>query len=149
MVAARSAKRPRFRRQERFLTVLLSSVLPRWKSALMLVKPETVLRWHREGFRIFWRRRSRPVRTEPRTAVEVRELIARMAVDNPIWGAERIRGELLKLGMRVSKRTIQKYVRQVRGRGPGQSWSTFLHNHMRHIWACDFLQTHDIWFRPI
>src|SRR5690606_5568299 len=85
-----------------------------------------------------------------RTAEEVRELIARMAVDNPLWGAERIRGELLKLGIRMSKRTIQKYVREVRGPRPsGQSWSTFLCNHMQHVWACDFLQTHDIWFRPI
>jgi len=73
-----------------------------------------------------------------------------MALDNRLWGAERIRGELLKLGIRVSKRTIQKYIRSARGPRPwGQSWSTFLKNHADQIWACDFLQTYDIFFRPV
>ena len=73
-----------------------------------------------------------------------------MALDNLTWGSERIRGELLKLGIRVSKRTVQKYLRRVRGPRPwGQSWSTFLNNHANQIWACDFLQTYDIFFRPV
>ncbi len=73
-----------------------------------------------------------------------------MALDNRRWGAERVRGELLRLGIRVSKRTIQRYLRRVRGPQPwGQSWSTFLKNHSNQIWACDFLQTYDIFFRPI
>jgi putative transposase len=73
-----------------------------------------------------------------------------MALDNVTWGSERIRGELLKLGIHVSKRTIQKYLRRVRGPQPwGQSWSTFLRNHANEIWACDFLQTYDIFFRPL
>jgi transposase InsO family protein len=73
-----------------------------------------------------------------------------MARDNRLWGAERIRGELLKLGIRVAKRTVQKYMRSARPRRPsGQSWATFLRNHLHQIWACDFVQTYDIWFRPL
>jgi transposase InsO family protein len=76
-------------------------------------------------------------------------LIQRMATENRLWGAERIRGELLKLGIRVAKRTVQRYIRGARPPSPhrGQSWTTFLRNHT--VWACDFLQTYDIWFRPV
>ena len=78
------------------------------------------------------------------------ELIRTIARDNRLWGAERIRGELLKLGIRVAKRTVQKYMRSARPRPPSdQGWATFLRNHMHQIWACDFLQTYDIWFRPL
>jgi transposase InsO family protein len=78
------------------------------------------------------------------------QLIQTMARENRLWGAERIRGELLKLGIRVAKRTVQKYMRSARSRPPsGQSWATFLRNHMHQIWACDFLQAYDIWFRPL
>jgi hypothetical protein len=82
-------------------------------------------------------------------AREVIALIQRMATENRLWGAERIRGELLKLGIRVAKRTVQRYMRGARPPSPhrGQSWATFLRNHT--VWACDFLQTYDIWFRPI
>jgi len=78
------------------------------------------------------------------------DLIKEMAVSNVTWGAERIRGELLKLGIRVCKRTIQKYVRQVRPPGNGgRTWETFVRNHADDIWACDFLQLYDVWFGPI
>ena len=72
-----------------------------------------------------------------------------MALNNRLWGAERIRGELLKLGIRVSKRTIQKYMRQERARPTSQTWSTFLHNHAQEIWACDFLPVTDLFFRSL
>src|SRR5690606_9232603 len=114
----------------------------------LLVKPETVLRWHREGFRLFWRRKSKAsTPRQARIASDAVELIRRMATDNRTWGAERIRGELLKLDIRVSKRTIQRHIHAVRPTGDGQSWRTFLKNHT--VWACDFIQTYDIWFRPI
>ena len=92
-----------------------------------------------------------PVVSQPkRLAAEVVTLIQAMAKDNVLWGAERIRGELLKLGIRVSKRTIQKYMRRVRPPGKrGQRWNTFVGNHSRDIWACDFLQLYDVLFRPI
>jgi len=150
IVASRSAKRPSFRSHERGLLVLLARLIPGWSHALLLIKPETVLRWHREWFRLFWRRKSRSVGLrEPRLAPDVIALIRRMAAENRLWGAERIRGELLKVGVRVAKRTVQRHMRGARPSTPrgGQSWATFLRNHT--VWACDFLQTYDIWFRPV
>jgi hypothetical protein len=150
IVASRSVKRGGFRGHERGLLVLLARLLPRWRSALLLVEPQTVLRWHRAAFRLLWRRRSRSAGSrEPRMAPDVVALIERMAIENRLWGAERIRGELLKLGIRVAKRTVQRYMRGARPPSPprGQSWATFLRNHT--VWACDFLQTYDIWFRPV
>jgi transposase InsO family protein len=150
IVASRGVKRPGFRGYERGLLVLLARLLPRWRDALLLVKPETVLRWHREGFRLFWRRKSRLTNPrESRLAPDVIALIQRMAAGSRLWGAERIRGELLKLGVRVAKRTVQRYMRSMRPAAPRgrQSWRTFLRNHA--VWACDFLQTYDVGFRPI
>ena len=150
IVASRRVKRPIFRPHERGFVVLLASLLLHWRNALLLVKPETVLRWHREGFRLFWRWRSRSNETPiSRVDPEVLALIHRMASENALWGAERIRGELLKLGIRVAKRTIQRHMSKARPpKLPrGQNWHTFLRNHT--VWACDFLQAYDIWFRPI
>jgi transposase InsO family protein len=110
-------------------------------------KPETILRWHREGFRLFWKRRSKPSKhRDSRIDSDTVALVRRMSRENRLWGAERIRGELLKLG---SKRTVQRYMRGARPPAPprGQSWHSFLRNHT--VWACDFLQTYDVWFRPI
>ncbi|MBM4362511.1 MAG: DDE-type integrase/transposase/recombinase [Deltaproteobacteria bacterium] len=151
IVVARTVKRPKFAGHERGLLVLFASLMPRWRDAILVVRPDTVLRWHREGFRLFWRTRSRsPASSTPRISAETVELIRRLALENRLWGAERIRGELLKIGVRVSKRTIQKHLRRVHGPRPwGQSWSTFLKNHMHQTWACDFLQLYDVWFRPI
>jgi transposase InsO family protein len=117
---------------------------------MLIVKPETILRWHRRGFQLLWKRKSQPKGRETRIACETIELIKRMARENRLWGAERIRGELLKICIHHAKSTIQRYIRTVRrpnGRGP--SWPTFLRNHFRHIWACDFVRTYDIFFRPI
>ncbi len=150
IVASRSVKRVGFRGHERGVLVLLAKLLPRWRAALLLVEPQTVLRWHRAAFQLLWRRKSRSAGSRERRVVpDVIALIQRTAIENPLWGAERIRGELLKLGVRVAKRTVQRYMRRARPPSPrrGQSWSTFLRNHT--IWACDFLQTYDVWFRPV
>jgi len=146
----RTGKQPAFTPLDRGLLVLLASRLRTWAGALLIVQPETLLRWHREGFRLFWRRKSAP-RTQPSPlAPATIALIKRMAGDNPLWGAERIRGELLKLDIRVSKRTIQKYMRAApRARPRGQAWATFLRNHAHETWACDFLQVTDLLFRPL
>jgi putative transposase len=110
-----------------------------WRSCVIVVRPATIVRWHRAGWRLFWRYRSRPGR--PPIPVELRQLIRRMATENPLWGEERIANELLvKLGIRVSPRTVGKYMPV---RPPGQPrgdqrWCTFLKNHARAILACDF-----------
>jgi len=113
-----------------------------WRSALVVVQPETLIRWHRAGWRLLWRWKSRPGR--PPIPLELRKLIRRMAIENPTWGEERIANELLlKLGLRVSPRTVRKYI-PIRppGRPRGdQRWSTFLKNHARAIVACDFFVT--------
>jgi transposase InsO family protein len=150
IVLSRAAKRPAFTPWDRGMLVLLASRLRTWASALLIIQPETVLRWHRQGFQLIWRRRSVPRAQPSPLATTTIDLIKRMARDNPLWGAERIRGELLKLGLRVSKRTIQKYMRDVGWRRPtGQSWATVLRNHAHETWACDFLQVTDVLFRPL
>ncbi|MBW2527533.1 MAG: integrase [Deltaproteobacteria bacterium] len=150
IVLRRCAKRPKFRRHERGIIVWLTTFTRSSRETVLVVKPETILRWHRAGFYVFSRRGWRTKCTSPRIASNTIDLIKRMAVDNHLWGAERIRGELLKLGARVSKRTIQKYIRSARGPRPwDQGWSTTLTNHANQIWACDFLQTYDISFRPL
>jgi len=150
IVLNRSVKRPRLTNRDRGLFVLLASRLYSWKEALLIVKPETVLRWHRQGLRLFWKRKSRARSLQAQIPVETITLIKEMATNNRLWGAERIRGELLKVGIKAAKRTIQRYMRQVRPPRPhGQTWAMFLQNHANDIWACDFLQVHDLFFRPL
>ena len=149
VVLNRSVKRPRITPAERSLFVLIASRLQTWKATLLIVKPETVLRWHREGFRLVWKRKSRTTSSQPKIPGETIALIKEMTTNNRLWGAERIRGELLKVGVKVAKRTVQRYMRQVCSPRPhGQTWAIFLHNHATDIWACDFLQLHDVFFRP-
>jgi transposase InsO family protein len=121
------------------VSLALLSRLFDWRDALIVVRPETLIRWHRAGWRVFWRIKSRPGR--PPIPLELRQLIRRMATENPIWGEERIANELLlKLGLRVSPRTVRKYMpARPPGRPRGdQRWSTFLPNHASAIVACDF-----------
>ena len=121
-----------------------------WRRALVVVRPETVIRWHRAGRRLFWRYKSRLGR--PQIPLELRQLIRRMATENPLWGEERIVNELrLKLGLRVSPRTVRKYMPKLPpnyARGD-QHWSTFLRNHARAIIACDFFVTVTATFRVL
>src|SRR3954454_9945427 len=151
VVLSRSVKRPQLTATDRGLLVLLASRLRAWADTLVIVRPETVLRWHRQGFRLFWKRQSRPRSApKPKLAAETIALIREMAAANRLWGADRIRGELLKLDIRVSKRTIQRYLRQARPSRPrGQTWATFLRTHAGEIWACDFLPVNDVFFRPL
>ena len=121
-----------------------------WRSCVIVVRPETVVRWHRAGWRLFWRYKSRPGR--PPIPLELRQLIRRMASDNPLWGEERIANELLvKLGIRISPRTVGRYMPK---RPPGQPrgdqrWSTFLKNHAKAILACDFFVAVTATFRML
>ena len=150
IILKRQVKRPACTKADRLLLVLLARMVRTWKQALFIVQPDTLLRWHRLGFRLFWRQKSKPKSTQAKVSAETMALIKEMAKNNRLWGAERIRGELLKLDIRVCKRTIQKYMRGVRTpRTTGQSWRTFLRNHTGEIWACDFLQVTDVFFRSL
>ena len=134
----RGAKRRRIDAATRISLTWLSRLCD-WRSALVVVRPETIIRWHRAGWRLLWRYKSRPGR--PRVPQELRQLIRRMANENPLWGEERIANELLvKLGVRVSPRTVGKYMpKRLAGRPRGdQRWATFLRNHADAIVACDF-----------
>jgi len=139
VVLRRSApKRLRLTSGDRIFWVWLHHVWSDWKSALMIVKPETVVRWHRKGFRLFWRWKihgGKPGR--PRVPKEVRDLIRMMSRNNPRWGAPRIHGELLKLGIEVTEPTVAKYMVR-RQKPPSQTWRTFLDNHVRNMVSVDF-----------
>src|SRR5258708_27728836 len=114
-VVCRQIRRPQLRRVDRAFLVLLARLAPRWRQAVLLVQPDTILRWHRQGFRLLWRYRSKRGRRRPRTSGEAIALIERMARHNRLWGAERICGELLKLGIRAPKRTTHTHPRRLPG----------------------------------
>jgi transposase InsO family protein len=150
IVLARATKRPRLTRSDRVLLVLLASRVRSWRQALRIVQPATLLRWHRSGVRLLWRWRSTRRSRQPRVSPDTVALIRQMARENRLWGAERIRGELLKIGVSVGKRTIQRHIRGARPPRPaGQTWATFLRTHGREVWACDFLQLTDLLFRSV
>ena len=146
----RKAKPRRATDSIRFVMAALGRLFA-WRPALRVVKPDTFIRWHRKGFRLFWRWKSRP-RGRPRLPSNLRQLILRMAAENPIWGEARIADELqLKLGMRVSPRTVGKYLAAARGPGrtpdPKHRWMTFVRNHAKGIVACDFFVVATATFR--
>jgi len=141
-ILERSArKRPKLTPADRLLWVALSRIWRDWRSALAIVKPETVVAWHRAGFRLFWTwkvRRGQPGR--PVISREVRDLIRRMCRENPSWGAPRVHGELLKLGIDIGETSVSKYM--MRGRKPpSQTWRTFLENHVAQLVSIDFFHS--------
>jgi hypothetical protein len=110
IVLEREVKYPKLTQRDRQILVLLSSRIDAWRDALLVVKPDTLIGWHRQGFKLYWRRRSRSRQGRPPIAAETIALIAEMAVNNRTWRAKRIQGELLKLGIKVSKETVKKYI---------------------------------------
>jgi transposase InsO family protein len=137
-VLQRSVKKPKLNRFDRMLWAWFCGTWTAWRSALYIVKPDTVIAWHRKGFRLFWTgkiRRGQPGR--PAVPKEIRKLIRQMSRDNPLWGAPRIHGELLKLGIDIGETSVSKYM--VRHRNPpSQSWRTFLENHLKSTVSIDF-----------
>jgi len=121
-------------------------LVPGILNALVIVKPETVIRWHRAGFRLFWRWKSRSRVGRPKVALEIRQLIRDMSLANPFWGAPRIHGELLKLGINVGQTSIAKYMAKHR-RPPSQGWKTFLRNHAHGIASIDLFVVPTLSFR--
>jgi putative transposase len=150
-VLKRKHPRPRLRFQDRIFWILLRRLWPAWSDILVIVKPETVVAWHRAGFRLFWRMRSCPKSPgRPKIDVEVRALIRCMVKENKTWGAPRIHGELLKLGFDVSERTVSRYLRRLSP--PEQArklWATFLRNHREIITAMDFFTVPTLTFQVL
>ena len=149
IVLHRQVKRPLLTQHERFRLVLLARFTRFWKQALHIVQPDTLLRWHRDLFRFYWRMKSKRKQSKPKIPPETIDLIRKMANENRLSGAERIRGELFKLGIKVCKRTIQKYMpKERKSPSSSQTWATFVKNHIGDIWACDFTVVYDWLFRP-
>ena len=136
-VLQRPVKRPRLRQCDRILWVWLSRFWADWRSSPLIVKPETVIRWHRDGFRLYWRWKSQKKPGRPRIDAEIRSLIRRMSRENATWGSPRIQSELMLLGYAVDQSTVAKYMCRHR-KPPSQTWRTFLHNHIDVIAAIDF-----------
>ena len=134
----RTGKRPRLRTRDRLFWILLAQAWREWRSAVLIVRPDTVVRWHRQWLRRRWTWRSRSTRPgRPSTAATIRALVGQMAAANPSWGAPRIHGELGKLGLTVSERTVSRLLRQPRPRS-SQTWRTFLTNHVATLVSMDF-----------
>src|SRR3984957_18206501 len=136
-------KRLRFVSIDRLMLGGICKLFPKMYGALAIVRPETVLRWHRAGFRSYWRWKSKHRCGRPAVTVEIRQLIRQISGDNPLWGAPRIHGELLKLGIDVGQTSVAKYM------VPSQGWRTFLHNHADRIAAMDLFVVPTISFRPL
>ncbi len=137
--------RPRLFSTDRLLWVWLYRVWPQVLNAMVLVKPATVVQWHRTGVRVYWRRRSRRL-GRPKMSTEIRDLIRQMSLANPLWGAPRIHGELLKLGIDVSQATVGRYL-PWRPKVPSPTWRAFLHNHLTDIAAIDMFVVATATFR--
>jgi transposase InsO family protein len=148
-VALRSRTRTNFKTTDRFFWLVVRRLYPAWRRHLVLVRPETVLRWHRRGWRLYWRWRSGRHLGRPRLSPEIRELIATMASQNPLCGTEPIRGELLKLGIVVSCHSIRRYRRRRHSHPPSQSWRTFLANHAHSIWVADLFVVQTLTFQTL
>jgi transposase InsO family protein len=132
----RAPPRLRLRDSDRALLVWMTRICPELLNLAQVVTPETILRWHRAGFKAFWRWKSRNRAGRPRIDRGLRDLIQRMSRENPLWGASRIHGELLMLGFEVAQSTVSKYIER-RPRPPSQTWKTFLQNHAEAIAAID------------
>src|SRR5215831_18083704 len=150
LVLQRSVRTHKVRRtaSDRFLWVWLSRLWREWRSALLIVKPETLIAWHRRGFRLYWSWRSRHPQGRPSLSREVIDHIRRMSLANPLWGAPCIHGELLKLGFELSEATVAKYMARLR-KPPSQTWRTFLANHMKDMVSSDFFVVPTVFFRVL
>jgi transposase InsO family protein len=145
-VLGRTVKRPQLLKRDRIFWVWLSKLWPGWRSALVVVKPATVVAWHRKGFKLYWRWKSRK-HGRPQVDPEIRSLIRRLSLDNPLWGTPRVQSELRLLGYDVAESTVARYMVRRRPGPPSQTWRSFLENHMDCTAACDFFVVHTITFR--
>ena len=147
-VAKRHMKRSNLEDCDRIFWIVLARCWDRWRDVVFVVKPDTVVRWHRLGFRYYWRKKSKPKPGRPPIAREVRDLIREMSAANPLWGAPKIHGELLKLGIEVSEATVSRYMPR-RKTKPSQTWKTFLANHVQDLASIDFFTVPSATFRVL
>jgi transposase InsO family protein len=140
------ASKPKLGPTDRLFFVWLYRLFPSALNAVAIVQPETIIRWHRAGFRLYWRWKSRSPGGRPKVPIGIRRLIREMSLANRLWGAPRIHGELLKLGIEVAQSTVAKYMAKS-GRGRSQTWKTFLHNQAAGIAAMDFLIVPTVGFK--
>src|ERR1017187_9198416 len=148
-VLRRSMKRPILTSADRLLWAWLCDAWSDWRSALVIVKPETVIAWHRKGFRLFWNWKIRHGQLgRPPVSTEIRQLIRKMSRENPLWGAPRIHGELLKLGIDIGETSVGKYIARSR-KLPSQNWRTFLENHVKTMVSVDFFTVPTIRFQVL
>jgi len=146
-IVTRTSPRLRLRPSDRFFMGLLTDLFDSWKEALLILKPETVIRWHRQSFRVFWKCKSRSTPGRPAIPQAQINLIKQMANDNPLWDAPRIHGEMLKLGFDISEATVQRSMPRRPQRTTRQRWKTFLKNHSAQIISVDFLVVPTITFK--
>jgi putative transposase len=137
-VLRRSVNRPRIHDSDRVFWILMMRALKDWKDAVHIVKPETVLRWHKKGFRYNWRRKSKGKQGRPPISFKLIHLIRRLSMENTTWGAPKIASELALLGHTVAESTVAKYMVKAREPKCSQRWGTFIRNHMDVTAACDF-----------
>ena len=140
------SKRSRLRKRDRIFWAWLSRFWSNWRSALLIVQPETVVRWHQQGFKLYWRWKSRKKPGRPKIDAEIRNLIRRMSLENATWGSPRIQSELALLGYTVDQSTVDKYMFRHR-KPPSQTWRTFLANHVPDIASIDFFVVSTATFR--
>lgn len=150
VVLKRNQKRPVLKERDRLFWVILSRIWLGWREAILIVKPDTVVKWHKRAFKYYWWRKSQKSKQgRPSLNPEIKVLILQMADANPLWGAPKIHGELLKLGIEISERTVSKLIQNRRRNPPSQTWNTFIKNHMTEIVAIDFLVVPTIHFKML
>jgi transposase InsO family protein len=145
----RSRRTARLRAWDKLLWVLARRFCAGWREHIAIVTPDTVVRWHQQGWRLIWRWKSRSRGGRPHLSPEIRDLIMTMSRENRLWGTERIRGELLKLGIVVSNRSIRRYRWRGPRRPPSQTWRAFLRNHAHHLWATDLFTVLTLTFKTL
>ena len=151
VVLTRRQIRPRRRDADRRFWVFACQWFSGWRRSLIVVRPDTVVGWHRKGWKAYWRWRSRRLVGTGRRKIEpeLRELIRRMARENPLWGQCRIQAELASLGFKICARTVARYMRRPYDGRPSPSWRQFLNQHTNEIWACDLFTVQTVWFRTL
>ncbi|MBT3487208.1 MAG: transposase [Desulfobacula sp.] len=137
-IMKQSVRRPKIRKRDRLFWIILSRLWNGWKNVLIVVQPETVIRWHRKGFKLYWKSKSQKAGRPP-IEIKVQRIVKKMIKENPLWGAPTLHGELIKLGIVISERTVSNMIKRYRvGNPPSQTWRTFLKNHMNNTYAIDF-----------